>query len=408
MSQADRGAPSRASERCSILCAGENFTDFQVAACDEAAGMFGLGVEATAGTGAQATSSDRGRLYRELAEYTKQQGWMWLWLERSATKSFTTDVKVDARSTKILADRDPLQLYLLWKTISLERTSLNAELLHDRLKAAPTLASLFRQFNNLERNKKLGHKGKPTVDRRHSHEQEKVPARAFMATATPSPAQRGKPVSAGRVNKYASKTALSTGTYCTPTAPRGQRNPPPAGLVCHNCNKPKHKSKECTQPAATCGHCRNKWHMDMHCRKLRSEKALKTRDCRPKYTRPPSAHLASCQIPSYMSRTVDSDENSNGDFVDMEVSGPSAYPAEVNLAVFNESDTSDLDSSYGSTGSYTYESNVLDFDEDSTALSIFPRSWARSRRRTSAHARYANAFNSTADKYNLNSAYFIQ
>ncbi|KAJ1384633.1 hypothetical protein B484DRAFT_410732 [Ochromonadaceae sp. CCMP2298] len=301
MSQADRGTPSRASDRCSILCTGENFTDFHVTACDEAAGMFGLvgreletgttlrpvvpslevahpasvavtaggkhqGVEATPGAASQATYSDRDRIHRELAEYLKQQSWMWLWLKRSTTKSFTTDVKVDSRSPKILADRDPLQLYLLLKTISLERTSLNAELLHDRLKAirvisgekvnnfverlqramaayesgtgkalldhekvyllqdmvngsswedhipdlyahihpdpkAPTLASLFRQLNNLERNKKLGHKGKPTADRRRPNEHEKVLARAFLATSTPSPAQRGKPVSTVRTNK---------------------------------------------------------------------------------------------------------------------------------------------------------------------------------------------------------------
>ncbi|KAJ1442023.1 hypothetical protein B484DRAFT_464399 [Ochromonadaceae sp. CCMP2298] len=238
------------------------------------------------------------------------------------------------------------------------------------LSMAPTLASLFRQLNNLERNKKLGNKGKHTAERRRPHEQEKVPARAFMASATPSPAQRGKPVSSARINKYASKPALSTGTFCTPAAPRGQSNPPPAGLICHNCNKPGHKSKDCTRPAATCSHCDNKWHLDMHCRKMKSERAQKSRDSGSKYFKPPSAHLASCPIPPYMSRTIDSDEDSAGDFVEMEFSGASAYPAEVNLGAFYESDTPELDSSNESTGSYTYESDAPDFDESVTTESV--------------------------------------
>jgi hypothetical protein len=238
---------------------------------------------------------------------------------------------------------------------------------------APTTDSLFELLNNLEREKKLVTGGKQQnteVRRRHQDGHDKVPARAFMATGTPSPVPRGKPVSAVRTNKYASKPALSTGAYCTPTAPRAQSNPPPAGLVCHNCNKPRHKSKDCTMPAATCGHCGNKWHMDMHCRKLKSERTQKSRDIGSKYTKPPSAHLASCPIPSYMGGTFDSDEDSAGDFVAMEYTGASAYPAAVNLGAFYESDTSELDSSNQSLGPYTFESDAVDFDESVTTESV--------------------------------------
>ncbi|KAJ1422874.1 hypothetical protein B484DRAFT_398885 [Ochromonadaceae sp. CCMP2298] len=78
------------------------------------------------------------------------------------------------------------------------------------------------------------------------------------------------------------------------------------------------------------------------------------------------------------------------------------------------SDARDVQYAWESTG-YQYEGFAVvcrpwrrQTSELRTALSIFPRSWARSRRRTSAHARYANVFNSTADKYNLDSAHFIQ